>query len=302
MLRQFARLANIYFLIIAILASIPAVSSITPATSIMPLVTVLSVSMIREGIEDYYRYKSDRAANSKVVKQIKNGEIVNTKSMDLKVGNIVVIDGDDTFPADIVLLKSSNLTKAFIQTSSLDGEKNLKKRFVPKTLDSFTRPSDEQTWHLSGKCSTLPPNKDLYTFTGKLELGGKTFTLDTEQLMLKDSKLKNTEWMIGVVAFTGKETKVMLNSQKGRIKISNLEKKLNKVILILFGIQILICIALSGAMAIYDAIKDDDQSAYLGDGNSTENPYLNFFSYFLLLSTLIPISLVVTLEIVKAVQ
>lgn len=55
-------------------------------------------------------------------------------------------------------------------------------------------------------------------------------------------------------------------------------------------------------MAIYDSIKDDNQESYLGDDNSDENPFLTFFSYFLLMSTLIPISLVVTLEIVKICQ
>ena len=160
----------------------------------------------------------------------------------MRVGDIVIIEGDKTFPADVILLKSSNTTKAYIQTSSLDGEKNLKKRFVPKDLEKLTKPDEEQAWVLGGRCTTLPPNKDLYTFTGKLDINGKIYPLDTEQLMLKDSKLKNTEWIIGTVGFTGKETKVMQNSQKGRIKTSNLEKRLNKIILVLFAIQLSLCL------------------------------------------------------------
>jgi hypothetical protein len=57
---QFKRLANIYFLTIAVLQSIPIISPLTSVTAIVPLVFVLAISMIREGIEDYIRYKSDR--------------------------------------------------------------------------------------------------------------------------------------------------------------------------------------------------------------------------------------------------
>lgn len=57
---QFLRVANIYFLIIAILQSIPAISPLNPVTAIMPLAFVLGVSLLREGIEDYNRYKSDK--------------------------------------------------------------------------------------------------------------------------------------------------------------------------------------------------------------------------------------------------
>jgi len=47
-----------------------------------------------------------------------------------------MIKEGETFPADLLLLCSSNLDgTAFIQTSSLDGEKNLKKRIIPKNLD-----------------------------------------------------------------------------------------------------------------------------------------------------------------------
>mmetsp|Transcript_42314 Transcript_42314/g.49268 ORF Transcript_42314/g.49268 Transcript_42314/m.49268 type:complete len:279 (+) Transcript_42314:506-1342(+) len=93
----------------------------------------------------------------------------------------------------------------------------------------------------------------------------------------------------------------MMNSQKARIKVSNLEKKLNVLIIVLFLIQIVICFLLSMATLIYDSVKDDNQSSYIGGSYNTTKD-LNFFSYFLLLSTLIPISLIVTLEVIKVVQ
>lgn len=60
LLLQFKRLANVYFLITAVIQSLPMISPLTPVTAIAPLTFVLAVSMIREGIEDYIRYKSDK--------------------------------------------------------------------------------------------------------------------------------------------------------------------------------------------------------------------------------------------------
>lgn len=57
---QFKRLANIYFLFIATLQTIPIISPLTPVTAWIPLSVVLTISIIREGYEDYQRYKSDQ--------------------------------------------------------------------------------------------------------------------------------------------------------------------------------------------------------------------------------------------------
>lgn len=57
---QFKRYANIYFLVCAILQSIPLISPLNPASAIAPLAFVLFLSVTREGYEDYKRWKSDR--------------------------------------------------------------------------------------------------------------------------------------------------------------------------------------------------------------------------------------------------
>lgn len=48
------------------------------------------------------------------------------------MGDILFIPDETLFPADLIILESSSEGAAFIQTSSLDGEKNLKKRNKPK--------------------------------------------------------------------------------------------------------------------------------------------------------------------------
>lgn len=124
---QFFRVANIYFLIIAIIQSIPIISPLSPYTAVLPLMFVLALSMIREGIEDYRRYKSDKKTNMATFsKLISKGNFEEIQSKDIKIGDILLVEEDDTFPADLVLLKSNTGPNAYIQTSSLDGEKNYK--------------------------------------------------------------------------------------------------------------------------------------------------------------------------------
>lgn len=63
-----------------------------------------------------------------------DGEFKATTSDNLKVGDVVLMKDGETFPADLAVIATSNKGDCFIKTSSLDGEKNLKKRFQTKGL------------------------------------------------------------------------------------------------------------------------------------------------------------------------
>jgi phospholipid-translocating ATPase len=56
------------------------------------------------------------------------------------------------------------------------------------------------------------PTKELYAYTGKLTINRDNIALSANQLLLKGSKLKNTEWIVGFTIFTGADTKLMMNS------------------------------------------------------------------------------------------
>ena len=109
LLLQFTRLPNVYFLFIAILQSIPAISPLTSVTAILPLVFVLCVSMIRELIEDVGRYKYDKANNNRKVVIFKNNQFIEDISENIQVGDIVLVNENEEFPCDLILLDSSNL-------------------------------------------------------------------------------------------------------------------------------------------------------------------------------------------------
>lgn len=61
---QFSKMANVYFLLMVVLEFLPAVYQPGgPLSMLMPLLFVVFVSMIKDIIEDYSRYKSDQEEN-----------------------------------------------------------------------------------------------------------------------------------------------------------------------------------------------------------------------------------------------
>ena len=129
LLLQFVRLANIYFLVCAILQCIPQISPLSPSSAVIPIVIVLSVSVIREGIEDCARAKLDKEQNNEVSSFYSNGAWENTTSGQLNIGEVVEVLQEETFPADLILL-DSELPEGlcYIETGTLDGEKTLKQK------------------------------------------------------------------------------------------------------------------------------------------------------------------------------
>jgi magnesium-transporting ATPase (P-type) len=70
-----------------------------------------------------------------------------------------------------------------------------------------------------GSMNLGAPDPDLYNATGTISIGGDTsLNVDTKQFMLRGAILKNTEWIIGVVAYTGIDTKIMKNAEDAKTK------------------------------------------------------------------------------------
>lgn len=133
----------------------------------------------------------------------------------IKVGDVVRLEGNDFFPADMLILSSSEPDGlCYIETSNLDGETNLKiKQSAPATVH-FNSPETVQ--HFSGYLRSEQPNSSLYTYEGTLILQGsggeKTIPMSPDQMLLRGAQLRNTTWMYGLVVFTGHQTKLMLNA------------------------------------------------------------------------------------------
>lgn len=283
-----------------------------PITAILPLAFVLGVSMMREGLEDYQRYKSDVTTNRKTVKFVRSGKFEIGQAKDVKVGDILLVTENEDFPADMVILATSqNDATCFVQTSSLDGEKNLKTRKASKNLDKLFPSGGEQfnaqDLLLVAKIDAEAPNGNLYSFNGNLFVGKhRYFPLSAEQLLLKGTQLRNTKWLIGCVVYTGRETRIMMNSQQGGHKQSSVERLMNLFTIQIFVAQLILTlsIAILGGFWHSEASEttDDDEPVhfYIEFGpSSIIEGFLTFIRYFQLLNTLIPISLFVTAEMIK---
>lgn len=303
---QFSKYANLFFLFTAILQQIPNVTPTNRYTTIVPLGIVLMVSAIKELVEDYRRRMSDRGLNYSKTQILKGSSFQQAKWVDVSVGDVVRVESEEPFPADLILLASSEPEGlCYIETANLDGETNLKiKQAIPETA-SLVSPSELS--RVSGRIRSEQPNSSLYTYEATLTMqaggGEKELSLAPDQLLLRGSTLRNTPWIHGIVVFTGHETKLMRNATATPIKRTAVERMVNLQILMLVGILI----ALSVISSIGDLVirqTQADRLAYLdyGSTQAVKQFFLDLFTYWVLYSNLVPISLFVTIEIVKYFQ
>ncbi|XP_043717424.1 putative phospholipid-transporting ATPase 9 [Telopea speciosissima] len=311
---QFRRVANIYFLIVACLSFTP-LSPSSPITSVLPLVVVIGASMIKEAIEDWRRKKQDIEVNNRKVKvHCGDGSFDTREWKNLRVGDIVKVEKDNFFPADLLLL-SSNYENSicYVETMNLDGETNLKLKQALEVTSDLHEEVNFSNFKSIIKCED--PNANLYSFVGTMEFGEQQYPLSPQQLLLRESKLRNTAYIYGVVVFTGQDTKVMQNSMEPPSKRSKIEKKLDRVVYFLFSILVLI--SLIGSIFFGIATRDDlDENGrmkrwYLRPDDTTiffdpkRAPIAAFFHFLLALmmyGDFIPIALYVSIEIVKVLQ
>ncbi|KAG9449609.1 hypothetical protein H6P81_009574 [Aristolochia fimbriata] len=303
---QFRRVANLYFLMISILSTTP-ISPVHPVTNVVPLSLVLFISLVKEAFEDWKRLQNDRVINSSPVDVLQGEKWETIPWKKLQVGDIVRVNQDGFFPADLLFLASSNPDGVcYIETSNLDGETNLKiRKALEKTWD-YLHP--DKASEFKGEIQCEQPNNSLYTFTGNLIIQKQTLPLSPNQLLLRGCSLRNTEFMVGAVVFTGHETKVMMNAMNVPSKRSTLERKLDKLILGLFAALFLMCLI----GAIGSGIFIDRKYYYLGLSEGVEDQFnpsnrfvvtiLTMFTLITLYSTIIPISLYVSIEMIKFIQ
>uniref|UniRef100_A0A1D1Z7N5 Phospholipid-transporting ATPase n=2 Tax=Anthurium amnicola TaxID=1678845 RepID=A0A1D1Z7N5_9ARAE len=303
---QFRRVANLYFLMISILSTTP-ISPVHPITNVVPLSLVLLVSLVKEAFEDWKRLLNDRVINSTPVDVLQDQRWESIPWKKLQVGDVVRIKQDGFFPADLLFLASSNPDGVcYIETANLDGETNLKIRKAPERTWDYLLP--EKAAEFKGEIQCEQPNNSLYTFTGNLVIQKQTLPLSPNQILLRGCSLRNTEYIVGTVIFTGHETKVMMNTMNVPSKRSTLERKLDKLILALFGTLFFMCLV----GAIGSGVFINRKYYYLGLSGHVEDQFnpgnrfvvaiLTMFTLITLYSTIIPISLYVSIEMIKFIQ
>ena len=302
---QFRRIANFYFLCISVI-QVAHMSPVSPITSLIPLIFVITTTAIKQGYEDILRHKSDRLVNKRKIPILIRDKLVKVKSELIRAGDIIQVCTNEEIPCDIVLISTSSSDgKCSITTANLDGEPNLKVKYaLPVTQVNQTL---TDLFKLKGSIICEKPTADLYEFIGVMTLDDETIhhPLSSHNLLLRGSRLKNTKFIFGVAIYTGLETKMALNSLLTSNKFSSVERTVNKYLIIYFNILLFV----SSTCAFFNIINKDQVEGvvpwYLLDLHNfySQSTYLNiistFLGFFMIFNYLIPISLYVSLEMVK---
>uniref|UniRef100_A0A8C9RSZ3 Phospholipid-transporting ATPase n=1 Tax=Scleropages formosus TaxID=113540 RepID=A0A8C9RSZ3_SCLFO len=280
---QFRRIANFYFLII-FLVQVIVDTPTSPVTSGLPLFFVITVTAIKQGYEDWLRHKADNEVNKYPVTVLEDGKRVGKESEKIKVGDVVEVLEDETFPCDLVLLQSSrDDDTCFVTTASLDGESNHKTHYtVPDTV------KDVESLHATIECEQ--PQPDLYK------------SLGPENLLLKGATLKNTKKIYGVAVYTGMETKMALNYQGKSQKRSVVEKSINAFLIVYLCLLVSKAFVCTTLKYVWQNQHGQDEPWYnpkTQQERDTNLMFTDFLSFMVLFNFIIPVSMYVTVEMQK---
>ncbi|EON97691.1 putative p-type atpase protein [Phaeoacremonium minimum UCRPA7] len=218
----------------------------------------------------------------------------------LRVGDVVRLRRDEDVPADIILLHATGPNGiAYIETMALDGETNLKSKQASPLLAKHCHSHANMT-SCTAEIVSEDPNLDLYNYEGKVILNEETMPLTLNQVVYRGSTLRNTDQAIGLVINSGEECKIRMNAHKNvHAKAPAMQSVVNKIVMILVVFVIMLSLGCTVGNLIWKG--DVENSAWYLDGGAV--PFGQVIVAFIIaFNTLIPLSLYVSLEIIKIGQ
>ncbi|XP_051721085.1 phospholipid-transporting ATPase ID isoform X2 [Ctenopharyngodon idella] len=299
---QFQEVANTYFLFLLILQLIPQISSLSWFTTIVPLVLVLSITAVKDATDDYFRHKSDNQVNNRQSQVLIGGILQKEKWLNVRVGDIIKLENNQFVAADLLLLSSSEPHGlCYIETAELDGETNMKVRQSLSVTSELGDPNNLAQF--DGEVVCEPPNNKLDRFCGTLYWKDCKYPLSNQNMLLRGCVLRNTESCYGLVIFAGPDTKLMQNSGRTKFKRTSIDRLMNTLVLWIFGF--LVCMGV--ILAIGNAVWEKEVGALFQSflpwdppvDNFLFSAFLSFWSYVIILNTVVPISLYVSVEVIR---
>ncbi|KAL1834610.1 hypothetical protein DCAR_0104820 [Daucus carota subsp. sativus] len=301
---QFSRFMNQYFLLIACLQLWPLITPVNPASTWGPLLFIFAVSASKEAWDDYYRYLSDKKANEKQVWVVKKGVKKHIQAQDIHVGNLVWLRENDEVPCDLVLIGTSEPQgQCHVETSALDGETDLKTRVIPPACAGIEL---ELLHKIKGVIECPHPDKDIRRFDANMRLfppflDNDVCPLTIKNTILQSCYLRNTEWVCGVAVYAGNETKLGMSRGVPEPKLTAVDAMIDKLTGAIFVFQIVVVIVLGIAGNIWKETEARKQWYVL---YPNAGPWYELLviplRFELLCSIMIPISIKVSLDLVKS--
>uniref|UniRef100_A0A6Q2Y9C0 Phospholipid-transporting ATPase n=1 Tax=Esox lucius TaxID=8010 RepID=A0A6Q2Y9C0_ESOLU len=271
---QFKRAANLYFLALLILQIIPQITTLPWYTTLVPLVLVLGITAIKDLVDDLARHRMDNEINNRKCE------------------------------ADILLLSSSNPNSlCYVETAELDGETNLKFKMGLKETDERLQ-EESQLAQFDAMIVCEEPNNRLDKFTGTMHWRRDRFPLNLDNMILRGCRVRNTDVCHGLVIFAGADTKIMRNGGKTRFKRTKIDELMNYMVYTIFVMLVLLCAGLAIGNSFWYA-EIGSKAWYLYDGlnqSASYRGFLSFWGYIIVLNTMVPISLYVSVEVIRLGQ
>lgn len=309
---QFHEVSNCYFFLIGVFQLIPQISATGNKPQMwMTLFCIMAISAIRAALEDYGKHKGDEKRNSAVYEMLQSdGTWAKVKSGRIMTGNIVKVKKNQMLPADMIFLASSFPEgHCFLDRANLNGETQLEVCLsILMTRQYFLEGDSHGPANFQARLDYETPNKKFDEFRGELTVENHLEKVCGKFLLMRETNLRNTEWIIGVVAYTGDDTKIQRSNMAGekpRPKKSKVFRMMDGFIIKLFLAQFVLCVV----GAIFSAMETaHSRNWYLmqGDvdsmGEIVKEFMLRFFTWVQVLCQMVPISLIMTAEMVKYIQ
>ncbi|KAF8822028.1 putative proton ATPase [Cardiosporidium cionae] len=322
---QLLRFGNFYFLIIAFLQLIPAISDTNGIPTYgFPIAIVILLATIREFFQDSQRHRSDREENMQLVNVCKGRSIIQKKWQDLKIGDVVKVYASEHFPADLLLLNCADKYGICnIETKNVDGETNLKhKHCLPDLsniftddctagiamVDIFYEPSCSDILRFNGIAKLTSPGKSTNDDSSEMhevENTTRNLTLDEKQFLLRGASLVSTKWVYGCVLYIGHKTRLLASSKTiPPNKKSRLDLLYSSHVVLIALFQF-IFLVVQASIALVWNLGNESQVQLLLSGNTFQSAAFFFKSIgssFILTAAMIPAELLILWEFNRWLQ
>uniref|UniRef100_A0A8C1XL78 Phospholipid-transporting ATPase n=1 Tax=Cyprinus carpio TaxID=7962 RepID=A0A8C1XL78_CYPCA len=306
---QFQRVANLFFLLIVILQSVPIIATIPWYSTMLPLLFVLLVRGCKDLATDlvslsFLSFSQSILLNSfHLHRSLKTSHISVFSHFPLTPTSIYHAPS-----ADLLLLCSTEPhSLCYVETADIDGETNLKfRQALSVTHTELNGDSVKQNLAaFDGIVWCEKPNGNLHSFKGELHWKGERHLLDTDHLLLRGTVLRNTDIAYGLAIYTGSDSKILQNCGKLKLKNTQVEMLLNKTVLVILLFMITTALLLAVGAGLFEhrvspkydvvsVLQRDSSPAYLG--------FITFWGYIILLSPSMPMSLYITFEVIHMVH
>ncbi|XP_055020272.1 phospholipid-transporting ATPase ID isoform X2 [Boleophthalmus pectinirostris] len=122
-------------------------------------------------------------------------------------------------------------------------------------------------------------------------------------MLLRGCVLRNTEFCYGLVIFAGPDTKLMQNSGRTKFKRTSIDRLMNTLVLWIFCFLVCMGVILAVGNAVWEREVGSLFQSYLPWDPPVDSfifsAFLSFWSYVIILNTVVPISLYVSVEVIR---